>query len=159
MAGVAKLFDEHILDKSNQEVNLNDEKYKGKVIGLYFSAHWCPPCRGFTPILIDFYKKHSEDKNFEIIFISSDSDEESFNDYYKDMPWWKLDYKERDKRNELAGSFKVSGIPNLILLDGDSGEIICNNAREQIQFQDKKGENFPWKGETKAKASKSCILL
>ncbi|CAF4876620.1 unnamed protein product, partial [Rotaria sp. Silwood1] len=82
MVGVAKLFDGHILDKSNQEVNLNDEKYKGKVIGLYFSAHWCPPCRGFTPILIDFYKKHSEDKNFEIIFISSDNDEESFNDYY-----------------------------------------------------------------------------
>jgi hypothetical protein len=40
MAGVAKLFDGHILNKSNEEVNLNDEKYKGKVIGLYFSAHW-----------------------------------------------------------------------------------------------------------------------
>jgi len=40
MAGVAKLFDGHILDKSNKEIDLNDEKYKGKVIGLYFSAHW-----------------------------------------------------------------------------------------------------------------------
>ncbi|CAF1253038.1 unnamed protein product [Rotaria magnacalcarata] len=159
MAGVAKLFDGHILHKSNQEVNLNDEKYRGKIIGIYFSAHWCPPCRGFTPILIDFYKKHKEDKNFEIIFVSSDNDEESFNDYYKDMPWWKLDYKERGKRNELASSFKISGIPALILLDGDSGKIICNNGREQIQFQDKNGENFPWKGEAHAKASKPCILL
>jgi hypothetical protein len=40
MAGVAKLFDGHILNKSNEEVDLNDEKYNGKVIGLYFSAHW-----------------------------------------------------------------------------------------------------------------------
>ncbi len=40
MAGAAKLFDGRILDKSNKEVNLNDSKYKGKVIGLYFSAHW-----------------------------------------------------------------------------------------------------------------------
>ncbi len=40
MAGVAKLFDGHILNKSNEEIDLNDEKYKGKVIGLYFSAHW-----------------------------------------------------------------------------------------------------------------------
>ena len=40
MAGVAKFFDRQILDKSNKEVDLNDEKYKGKIIGLYFSAHW-----------------------------------------------------------------------------------------------------------------------
>lgn len=40
MAGVAKLFDGHIMNKSNEEVDLNDEAYKEKVIGLYFSAHW-----------------------------------------------------------------------------------------------------------------------
>jgi hypothetical protein len=40
MAGVAKLFDGHISNKSNENVDLNDEKYKGKVIGLYFSAYW-----------------------------------------------------------------------------------------------------------------------
>jgi nucleoredoxin len=26
-----------------------------KVILFYFSAHWCPPCRAFTPVLKDFY--------------------------------------------------------------------------------------------------------
>lgn len=40
MAGVAKLFDGHILNSSNEEVDLNDEKYQGKIIALYFSAHW-----------------------------------------------------------------------------------------------------------------------
>jgi hypothetical protein len=40
MAGVAKLFDGHILNKSKEEIDLNDHKYKGKVIGLYFSAYW-----------------------------------------------------------------------------------------------------------------------
>ena len=22
-----------------------------KFIGVYFSAHWCPPCKAFTPVL------------------------------------------------------------------------------------------------------------
>ena len=26
-----------------------------KVVIVFFSAHWCPPCRLFTPVLKDFY--------------------------------------------------------------------------------------------------------
>merc|ERR1719253_707593 len=29
----------------------------GKTIGLYFSAHWFPPCRGFTPQLAKAYTR------------------------------------------------------------------------------------------------------
>ncbi|CAF2639132.1 unnamed protein product [Rotaria sp. Silwood2] len=145
MAGVAKIFDGHILNKSKELVDLNDEKYKGKIIGLYFSAHWCGPCRKFTPLLTEFYKSHAEKKNFEIIFISSDNDEDSFKEYYKDMPWLALDFEEREKAEELDGKFKIDGIPTLILLDGDSGDIICADARDRIQFEDTKGEKFPWK--------------
>ncbi|CAF2639155.1 unnamed protein product [Rotaria sp. Silwood2] len=145
MAGVAKIFDGHILNKSKELVDLNDEKYKGKTIGLYFSAHWCPPCRNFTPLLTEFYKSHAEEKNFEIIFISSDNDEKSFDEYYKDMPWLSLDFKEREKAEELNEKFNITGIPKLILLDGDSGDIVSTDARNQIQSKDTKGENFPWK--------------
>ncbi|CAF2639121.1 unnamed protein product [Rotaria sp. Silwood2] len=145
MAGVAKIFDGHILNKSKGLVDLNDEKYKGKIIGLYFSAHWCPPCRGFTPVLIEFYKTNAEKKNFEIIFISSDSDEKSFDEYYKDMPWLSLDFNERKKKEELGKKYNVTGIPTLILLDGDSGDIVSTDGRNQIQSKDTKGENFPWK--------------
>ena len=27
-----------------------------QIVCFYFSAHWCPPCRHFTPILKDFYE-------------------------------------------------------------------------------------------------------
>jgi hypothetical protein len=40
MAGVAKLFGGHIVNKPNNEVDLNSKKYKRLIIGLYFSAHW-----------------------------------------------------------------------------------------------------------------------
>ncbi|CAF1150012.1 unnamed protein product [Rotaria sp. Silwood1] len=145
MAGVAKLFDGNIVNQSNEEVDLNDEKYKGKVIGLYFSAHWCPPCRGFTPILIEFYKHYNKEKNFEIIYISSDRDEKAFNEYYKDMPWLTLRYSERKKKEEIGKKFHINGIPTITLLDGDSGDILCKDARDKIQHRDVRGEFFPWK--------------
>ncbi|CAF0789034.1 unnamed protein product [Adineta steineri] len=145
MAGVAKLFDGHVLDKSNKEINLNDDQYKGKVVGLYFSAHWCPPCRNFTPKLVEFYNKHAQEKNFDIIFVSSDRDEAAFNDYYKDMPWLALSFKDRKNKEELSKKFNISGIPTLILIDGDSGDIICTDARNYIQHEDENGDNFPWK--------------
>ena len=33
-----------------------------KYVALYFSAHWCPPCRGFTPLFADLYKQQSPAK-------------------------------------------------------------------------------------------------
>jgi nucleoredoxin len=40
----------------------------GKHLALYFSAHWCPPCKGFTPKLDETYKaiKAARDE-FELI--------------------------------------------------------------------------------------------
>ena len=42
-----------------------------KFWGMYFSASWCPPCKYFTPKLIDFYwaMKH---KKFEVLLVSHD---------------------------------------------------------------------------------------
>ena len=64
---------------------------------MYFSAHWCPPCRGFTPVLAEKYKAWKDaNENIEIVFISSDRDEASFGDYYNEMPWLALDFSKRD---------------------------------------------------------------
>ena len=54
---------------------------------FYFSAHWCPPCRGFTPQLAEFYRSHADTKSFEIVFVSSDNDETEFKSYFAEMPW------------------------------------------------------------------------
>ena len=57
--------------------------------------------RAFTPTLGEWYKtikKSPNGENFEIVFLSSDRDQSSFDDYYKEMPWLALPYTKRDMK-------------------------------------------------------------
>ena len=81
------------------EVETSTFGSEGYVVGLYFSAHWCPPCRAFTPKLADWYNKLKGGEigeKFEIVFLSSDRDEKSFNEYFGEMPWHAVSYKDRE---------------------------------------------------------------
>jgi len=115
----------------------------GKTIGIYFSAHWCPPCRGFTPELVKTYNKLKEaGKPFEIIFASSDRDEASFKEYFETMPWLALPFADREKKEQLSKLFGVNGIPSFHIIEHD-GTVINNNGRSAVGG-DPEGAEFPW---------------
>jgi nucleoredoxin len=109
-----------------------EEQLEGKIKLIYFSAHWCPPCRGFTPVLAELYKSlKAAGKDFEIVFVSSDRDESSFQEYLATMPWLALAYSDRATKGKLSNKFGVSGIPSLIVLD-ESDNIITHNGRGAV---------------------------
>eukprot|EP00929_Paragymnodinium_shiwhaense_P023043 TRINITY_DN14521_c0_g1_i2.p1 TRINITY_DN14521_c0_g1~~TRINITY_DN14521_c0_g1_i2.p1 ORF type:complete len:432 (-),score=102.67 TRINITY_DN14521_c0_g1_i2:224-1519(-) len=125
------------------EVSASEAFAGKKAIGLYFSAHWCPPCRGFTPKLAEWYTKDLKEKGLEIVFVSSDKDEAAFADYFKEMPWLALPYSDRDLKNALSKKFKVQGIPTFIILDATTGDVITSDGREAVS-KDPTGEKLPW---------------
>ncbi|CAL4914830.1 unnamed protein product [Urochloa decumbens] len=94
-------------------------------VALYFSASWCPPCRKFTPKLVQVYEEQAtQDKNnLEVVFISRDRDEESFDAYFAKMPWLAVPFSDSECRQRLGNRYKVNGIPNLVILGGETGEI------------------------------------
>ena len=105
-----------------------------KLVGLYFSAHWCGPCRQFTPLLAEFYATHKSlnKDDFEIVFVSGDRDSASYTSYLNTMPWG-LGVGFGDGRKDTLNSrFNVSGIPTLIILDGVSGEIVSRDGRKDV---------------------------
>ena len=103
-----------------------------KIVGVYFSAHWCPPCRGFTPVLATVYEDMIEDhEDFEIIFVSSDRDEASFGDYYGGQPWKALPFPDREFKAQLAQKYGVRGIPMLVFLN-ERGEVITTEGRNIV---------------------------
>lgn len=91
---------------------------------FYYTASWCGPCQKFTPQLVDFYKKN-KDENFEVILITSDSDEDAMEKYAVDkaMPWPQLKLR---KASDFKKKFpnKLRGIPYIMVADLE-GEIIA----------------------------------
>lgn len=125
---------------------------------LYFSAHWCPPCRRFTPRLAEAYEAHgahlrrgddetNEDTvggdgtddddgdavgEIEVIFVSLDSVRSEFDAYRGAMPWLAVPFGHLHKlriKDQLSEKYGVRGIPDLIVLDGTSGEVVERNGR------------------------------
>jgi nucleoredoxin len=124
--------------------NVDTETLKGNTaIGIYFSAHWCPPCRGFTPKLVETYKTIKNDgKKFEIIFASSDKDDASYKEYFHEMPWLALPFKDH-RIKELSDLYGVEGIPMLVIVDPATGKVINPSGRGSVEG-DPKGAEFPW---------------
>ena len=121
------------------EVKLSEIK-ESPLIGVYFSAHWCPPCRGFTPILSKFYKVVNEKKKeIEIIFISFDRDEKSFKEYYDSMPWLTLPFKS-DKKQSIAQAYDIKGIPAFLIFD-NKGNLKDADGRMTVHVKSKNDFN------------------
>jgi len=55
-------FGNELFSPSTDTIVKTGEALIGKTVMIYFSAHWCPPCRKFTPKLIKFYKNMKKDK-------------------------------------------------------------------------------------------------
>ncbi|XP_046326261.1 nucleoredoxin-like [Haliotis rufescens] len=141
---LAELFGTNVLDQHKNKVDVSFFTGEGKYVGIYFSAHWCPPCRGFTPALAQFYNTMKKSGQLEIVFVSSDRDQASFDNYYKEMPWLALSFEDREMKAKLCQTFEVTGIPCFVLMDGSTGKLITKDGRSHVA-SDPEGANFPWK--------------
>ncbi|EYU22493.1 hypothetical protein ABFS82_05G016100 [Erythranthe guttata] len=141
------------------------DSFKGKVTGLYFSASWCGPCQRFTPKLVEAYNELAQSNNFEIVFISGDEDDESFDAYFSKMPWLAIPFSDSDTREKLNELFGVSGIPHLVILNEDGKiltsegvQVIVENGSDGYPFTSEQIEKLR-KQEEEAKMNQSLKSL
>lgn len=104
-----------------RQVKISD--LEGKVIGILFSANWYPPCQEFTRVLANSYEqlKHG-DPGFEVVFVSSDEDQDAFNNYRACMPWLAVPFSNLETKRALNRRFDIEGIPCLIVLQPNKKE-------------------------------------
>ncbi|KAM4053918.1 nucleoredoxin-like protein 2 [Anomaloglossus baeobatrachus] len=131
------IFTGHILVNKEGEKVDPEEALQNKIVGLYFSAGWCSPCRDFTPVLCDFYTELVQEANqpapFEIVFISSDKSAEDMVEYMNQMhgDWLALPWHNPYK-HDLKNKYKITAIPKLVIVK-QNGEVITDKGRKQIR--------------------------
>lgn len=102
-----------------------------KYVALYFSAHWCPPCRAFTPKLVEWYKGFkATHPDFELVFVSADRSAADMENYIKEagMPWPAVAFDKA--RSETFGKFAARGIPYLVLIGPDGKALTAQPGNE-----------------------------
>jgi thiol-disulfide isomerase/thioredoxin len=119
-----------VFDVSGKEIST--ESLRGKTVALYFSAHWCVPCRHFTPKLVDFYNQNKE-KNFEVVFMSLDRNAKMKKEYMHEagMPWLTAPGQGSPEINHILDFYKLEGVPSLIVF-GPNGELITTDGRGDV---------------------------
>jgi nucleoredoxin len=125
----AKVFTDGLEDAQGQKVAL--DQLNGKLIGLYFSAHWCPPCRAFSPKLVEFRDKNKE--KFEVVFVSGDTSATNKQAYMTElqMHWPSVPW-HATSGTALEQQYEVSSIPTLVIL-GPDGKLITLDGRGDVQ--------------------------
>ncbi|XP_033952759.1 nucleoredoxin [Pseudochaenichthys georgianus] len=127
----------------NNRQTADGTSLEGHYVGVYFSAHWCPPCRSLTRVLVESYQTVKEaGQKFEIVFVSADRSEESFKQYFSEMPWLAVPYSDEGRRSRLNRLYGIQGIPTLILLDTE-GHMISRQGRVEV-LNDPECRLFPW---------------
>jgi len=103
---------------------------------LYFSGHWCGPCRTFTPELAKCFQ-NGLSKYSDIVFISADRSEGAFEDYFSSMPGFlALPYEQRQTAQALGERFGVRGYPTLVVINRETGEVVSQSGRSEVYPDD-----------------------
>ena len=86
---------------------------------LVFGSSTCPTCKKDALQLMEYYIKWKENKTpLEVVYISLDTDQATFNTAFKDVPWPSYcDFKGWDM--QAVKDYYVNAIPTYLLLDKD----------------------------------------
>jgi thiol-disulfide isomerase/thioredoxin len=124
---VEALKDAQLLGCTPEEL---EEQLEGKLVGLYFTAKWCAPCRSFSPKLVAFRNENAE--RFQFVMMSQDEDLASQEAYMEHAKFNAPAVRFDDPFiAQCARQFQVGGIPTLIVFN-TKGEYITTYGQEQM---------------------------
>ncbi|KAK1945151.1 Tryparedoxin [Phytophthora citrophthora] len=110
------------------------------VIGLYFTASTCRPCRAFTPVLatvhrnmtLNAYKTLPMKDQLDVVVLSIDRSPVAFHDTLLQTPFLAVPFHRREVVQDLWKRYDVKKIPALIFVD-TNGDVIEREGRRFVE--------------------------
>jgi thiol-disulfide isomerase/thioredoxin len=98
---------------------------------VYFGAHWCRPCREFSPYLLETYRrlKQMSPGHFEVVFVSGDHKADEQELYVRElgMPWPLVRFSDVGNVGAIE-RWEGPGIPDLVVLTRN-GDVVFDSYR------------------------------
>jgi hypothetical protein len=80
----------------------------------------------------------------EVVFVSSDRDQQSFDNYFSSMPWLAIPFTSLEYAKRIVSTkYGIQGIPSLVVLDSMTGQIVSDVrvSREEIVQACQRGDD------------------
>ncbi|KAJ3037735.1 hypothetical protein HDV00_001385 [Rhizophlyctis rosea] len=115
-------------DETKPSTTISKLQKENKIIGLYFSAQWCPPCRSFSPTLSQFASQHSSD--FAVIYISQDRSPYQMTANLLNKHFYAIPY-DHPSISALSDAVNLVAIPTLAILSPE-GKLLTTWGRAAV---------------------------
>jgi len=129
------------LTNSRGETKEASEVLAGKVRVLYFANHGTGYQFAMSQLGPFLASQKAQGKQFEVIFVSSDTDPTLYGHHLAMGPWWGVPFEDTMRRAQLSQVFGVTMTPAVIVVDADDS-FICSDGVLKVQ-QDPTGQGFP----------------
>jgi nucleoredoxin len=125
------------LNNKQEEVTAESSILKSKIIGLYFTSSWCPPCDIFSSELLSLYNEvNLKEKNFEVIQISNERNEIEFREFISKDPWLFVNFEDPFMYS-LITEYKINFLPVLIIVNKEKIILSSTGRKDLSQLKSK----------------------
>ncbi|KDO20061.1 hypothetical protein SPRG_14209 [Saprolegnia parasitica CBS 223.65] len=132
------LFDDDVdlgpfVDAAGRPATLAD---LNEIVLVLFSAYWCPPCRAFTPSVLQFLRAHPNEVS--VIYFGRDHNANMQRFYNRHKPYYRFEWREANTvafQAIKAAYPSIQGIPTAFAVERDSGMVFSERARIGVLLQ------------------------